>query len=57
MVATLILVGEEKGYLRDQEGHLCNVVEAVDTEGKAEVEEDVNFIGGTGFQRSGNFYG
>ena len=28
--------------------------EAVDTEGKAEVEEDVNFIGGIGFQRSGN---
>ena len=27
---------------------------AVDTEDKAEVEEDVNFISGTGFQRSGN---
>ncbi|KAF2533502.1 hypothetical protein F2Q70_00029580 [Brassica cretica] len=36
-------------------------LEFVETEGRAEVEEDVNFIGGTGFQRSGNhngnFYG
>ncbi|WZZ50979.1 hypothetical protein YC2023_051086 [Brassica napus] len=42
--------------------HACLVedAEAVDTEGRAEVEEYVNFIGGTGFQRSGkngNFYG
>ena len=40
---------------------LVKDAEAVDTEGKAEVEEDVNFISGTGFQRSGNqngnFYG
>ena len=35
--------------------------EAVDTEGRAEVEEDVNFSSGARFQRSGkqngNFYG
>ena len=40
---------------------LVKDAEAVDTEGKAEVAEDVNIIGGTGFQRSGkqngNFYG
>ena len=40
---------------------LVEDAEAVDTEGRAEVEEDVNFIGGTGFRRSGNqngnFYG
>ena len=33
---------------------LVEDAEAVDTEGKAEVEEDVNFIRGTGFQKSGN---
>ena len=33
---------------------LVEDAEAVDIEGKSEVEEDVNFIGGTGFQRSGN---
>ena len=45
--------------------HVCLVgdADAVDTEDKAEVEEDVNFISGIGFQRSGNqsgnenFYG
>lgn len=40
---------------------LVEHAEAVDTEGRSEVEEDVNFIGGTGFYRSGNhngnFYG
>ena len=40
---------------------LVEDAEAVDTEGRAEVEEDVNFISGTGFQKSGNqnenFYG
>ncbi|KAF3538699.1 hypothetical protein F2Q69_00021623 [Brassica cretica] len=40
---------------------LVEDAEAVDREGRAEGEEDVNFIGGTGFQRSGNqngnFYG
>ncbi|KAF3535749.1 hypothetical protein F2Q69_00022035 [Brassica cretica] len=46
MVATLILVRDKKGDPRDQEGHLRNAAE-----GRAEVEEDVNFIGGTGFQR------
>ncbi|KAF3566426.1 hypothetical protein DY000_02015473 [Brassica cretica] len=65
MVATLILVRNDNGDLHDQEGHLRNAAlqridaqgadaDAVDTKGKAEVEEDVNFIGGTGFQRSGN---
>ncbi|KAL0689436.1 hypothetical protein Bca4012_089114 [Brassica carinata] len=36
--------------------YVCLVedAEAVDIEGIAEVEEDVNFIGGTGFQGSGN---
>ena len=33
---------------------LVEDADAVDTKGKAEVEEDVNFIGGTEFQRSGN---
>ena len=45
--------------------HVCLVwdADAANTEDKAEVEEDVNFIRGTGFQRSGNqsanenFYG
>ena len=42
---------------------LVEDVEVVDTEGIAEVEEDVNFISGTWFQGSGNqsgnrnFYG
>ena len=36
--------------------HVCLVedADAVDLEDKTEVEEDVNFISGTGFQRSGN---
>ncbi|KAF3605100.1 hypothetical protein DY000_02048973 [Brassica cretica] len=46
MVVTLILVRDDNGDLHDQKGHLRN---AVDTEDR--VEEDVNFIGGTGFQR------
>ncbi|WZZ88830.1 hypothetical protein YC2023_117409 [Brassica napus] len=33
---------------------LVDDAEAVDTEGRAEEEEEVNFIGGTGFQGSGN---
>ncbi|KAF2567576.1 hypothetical protein F2Q68_00025644 [Brassica cretica] len=33
---------------------LVEDAEAVDTEGRAEEEEEVNFIGGTGFQGSGN---
>ena len=33
---------------------LVEDAKAVDTEGRAEVEEDLNFIGGTGFQRSVN---
>ena len=43
--------------------HAClfEDAEAIDTEGRGEVEEDVNFVGGTGFQRyenqNGNFYG
>ena len=42
---------------------LVEDAEAVDTEGRAEEEEDVNFISRTGFQGSGNksgirnFYG
>ena len=47
-------------HLRKQ-ACLVEDAEAVDREGRAEVEEDVNFIGGTGLQRSGNqngnFYG
>ena len=42
-------------------GCLVEDAEAVDTEGRGEVEEDANFISGTRFQRSGNqngnFYG
>ena len=40
-------------FLRKQ---VCLVedAKAVDTEGRAEEEEEVNFIGGTGFQGSGN---
>ncbi|KAF2588336.1 hypothetical protein F2Q70_00038659 [Brassica cretica] len=49
MVTTLILVRDERGDLHDQESH-----RHLHTEGREEVEEDVNFIGGTGFQRSGN---
>ncbi|KAF3575225.1 hypothetical protein F2Q69_00059807 [Brassica cretica] len=41
MVATLILVRDDRGNLHDQEGHLRNAA-------------DVNFISGTGFQGSGN---
>ena len=39
--------------------HVCLVedAEAVDTEGRAEEEKEVNFIGGTGFQGSGNHGG
>ena len=33
---------------------LVENVETVDTEGRAEVEEDVNFIGRIGFQGCGN---
>ncbi|KAF3540745.1 hypothetical protein F2Q69_00022152 [Brassica cretica] len=51
MVATLILVRDDNGDLHNQEGHLRN---AADTEGRAEEEEEVNFIGGTGFQGSRN---
>ena len=47
--------------LRRKQSCLVEDAEVVETEGRAEVEEDVNFIGGTGFQRSGNqngnFYG
>ncbi|KAF3554566.1 hypothetical protein F2Q69_00013603 [Brassica cretica] len=45
MVATLKLVQDERGDLHDQEGHLRNA---------AKEEEEVSFIGGTGFQGSGN---
>ena len=40
-------------FLRKQ---VCLVedAEVVDTEGRAQEEEEVNFIGGTGFQGSGN---
>ncbi|KAF2619445.1 hypothetical protein F2Q68_00040068 [Brassica cretica] len=41
MVATLILVRDDRGNLHDQEGHLRNAA-------------DVNFISGTGFQGSWN---
>ncbi|KAF3494670.1 hypothetical protein DY000_02053707 [Brassica cretica] len=41
MVATLILVRDNRGNLHDQEGHLRNAA-------------DVNFISGAGFQGSGN---
>ncbi|KAF3555742.1 hypothetical protein F2Q69_00012778 [Brassica cretica] len=51
LVGTLILVRDDKRDLYDQDGHLRN---ATETKGRAEVEEDVNFIGGTGFQGSGN---
>ena len=40
--------------LRRKQSCLVEDAKAVDIEGKAEVEEDVNFIGGTVFQRSGN---
>ena len=37
-----------------KQAFLVEDADAVDTEGRAEVEEDVNFIGGTWFQRCGN---
>ncbi|KAF3554486.1 hypothetical protein F2Q69_00015741 [Brassica cretica] len=48
MVAPLILVRDNNGDLHDQEGHLRNAAED-----RAE-EEEVNYIGGAGFQGSGN---
>ncbi|KAF2592801.1 hypothetical protein F2Q70_00043407 [Brassica cretica] len=44
MVVPLILVRDNNGDLHDQEGHLRNAAE-----GRAE-EEEVNYIGGAGFQ-------
>ena len=34
--------------------YLVEDAEAIETEGRAEEEEDMNFISGTGFQGSGN---
>ncbi|KAF2588807.1 hypothetical protein F2Q70_00039047 [Brassica cretica] len=53
MVATLILVLDERETCMTRKV-ICVMQQAVDTEGRAEVEEDVNFISGTGFQSYGN---
>ncbi|KAF3524647.1 hypothetical protein F2Q69_00047839 [Brassica cretica] len=67
MVAPLILARDNNGDMHDQDGHLRNAEgQRIDaqgaaipgphanaTEGRAD-EEEVNYIGGTGFQGSGN---
>ena len=48
MVATLILVHDEKGYLHDQEGHLCNAAgQRIDGQGAAIPESDPDTTGPT----------